>query len=74
MLIALTQQKNTAFSPTSQDIADILYKKLESLFGFDNNKPNKLMEWKEKVSSLEGKLKLLLPRTRPQEVKSSIFT
>ena len=73
MLIALTQQKNTAFSPTSQDIADILYKKLESLFGFENIKPNKLIEWKEKVSSLEGKLNFLLPQTRPQEVISSFF-
>ena len=58
MLIALTQQKNMklAVSPTSQHIADILYKKLESLLDFGNNKPGRLMEWKKQVKSVEGKL------------------
>ena len=74
MLIALTQQKNTAFSPTSQEIADILYKKLESLLGFDNNKPSKLIEWKKQISSLEGKLTFFLAPTGAQEAKIFIHS
>ena len=45
-----------AMSPTSQHIADILYKKLESLLGFDKNKPSRLIDWKNQVESVEGKL------------------
>ena len=55
MLLALTQQKKKAVSPKSQEIADILFKKLESYFGFHYNKPNDLLKWKEKVSSDAGK-------------------
>ena len=58
MLIALTQLKNMkiAVSPTSQEIANNLYKELESLLGFGNNKPGRVMEWKKQVKSVEGKL------------------
>ena len=58
MLIALNQHKNMkiAVSPTSQEIADILYKKLEMVFGFDNYKPSRLIDWKKQVESVEGKL------------------
>ena len=62
MLIALTQQKNMkiAVSPTSHHIADILYIKLESLFGFNKNKPRRLIDWKNQVKSVEGKLNQIL--------------
>ena len=36
-------------------IFDAFPKKLESVFGFDKNKPDTLLKWKEKVSSIEGK-------------------
>ena len=55
MLLALTQTKKRPIGPSSQKIADILYKKLESVFGIDNYKPDTLLKWKEKVSSKEGK-------------------
>ena len=55
MLIALNQQKKIAVSPTSQEIANILYKKLESLLGFNNNKPNQQVELNQEYSSFEGK-------------------
>ena len=55
MLIALTQQKKIALRPKSQEIADILFKKLESYLGFHYNKPSELSKWKEKVSSDVGK-------------------
>ena len=55
MLLALTQTKKRPIGPSSQEIADILYKKLESVFGFDKNKPDTLLKWKEKVSSIKGK-------------------
>ena len=55
MLIALTQQKKRALSPKSQEIADILFKKLESDFSFHYNKPSELLQWKKKVSSDAGK-------------------
>ena len=54
MLIALTQQKKISLSPKSQEIADILFKKLESNFGFHYKKPSNLLKWKEKVSSDAG--------------------
>ena len=55
MLIALTQQKKIALSPKSQEIADIMFKKLETDFGFHDNKPSELLKWKKKVSSDTGK-------------------
>ena len=56
MLIALTQQKKRALTSKSQDIADILFKKLESNLGFHYNKPSELLKWKEKVSYDAGKI------------------
>ena len=55
MLIALNQQKKIAVSPTSQEIANILYKKLESLLRFNDNKPNQQVELNQEFSSFEGK-------------------
>ena len=55
MLIALNQQKKIAVSPTSQEIANNVYKKLESLLGFDNNKLNPLVHLNQEYSSFEGK-------------------
>ena len=57
MLITLTEQKKRRISPSSQEIANILYRMLESIFGFDYNKPSNLRDWKEKASSVKGKLK-----------------
>lgn len=59
MLLTLTQTKKRPITPSSQEIADILYQKLESVFGFDN-KPSTLLKWKEQVSSIEGKTYLKL--------------
>ena len=56
ILIALNQQKKIAVSPTSQEIANKVYKKLESLLGFDNNKLNQLVESNQEYSSFEGKI------------------
>ena len=55
MLIALTQQKKIALRPKSQEIAEILFKKLQSALGFHYNKPSELFEWKKKISSDLGK-------------------
>ena len=55
MLLALTQAKKIPIVPSSLEIADSLYKKLESIFGFDNNKPDTLLKYKQKVSSIQGK-------------------
>ena len=55
MLLALTQAKKRPIVPSSLKIADSLYKKLESIFGFDNNKPETLLKYKEKVSYIQGK-------------------
>ena len=56
IFIALTQQKKRAVSFKSQEIAEILFKKLESNLGFHYNKPSELLKWKEKVSSDIGKI------------------
>ena len=59
MLIALNQEKKRALTSKSQEIADILFKKLESNLGFHHNKPSDLLKWKEKVSSDAGKILLI---------------
>ena len=59
MLIALNQEKKRALTSKSQEIADILFKKLESNLGFHHNKPSDLLKWKEIVSSDAGKILLI---------------